>query len=251
MTKIYLIKNLIIGKNMNPMDILWQAGVIAAIIVFGVKIGLGSSMANLSKKAILLLISIYGVGIYITTQIASIYSSQFTNFVISYNTPIFIVMSIIMILAGLTTIREWKVHRCNTSTTSALAVIAPSPCCFLSITITAIFVAPILGLSIGELSPIIAVILALVIILSYFFANIIVKLIKKPYPIILGNFMLFLGIYFLLAALLLPNLIDGFKKIMKPISLVDANLIVYLIPVIIILMIIGVFFSKKNSFLNN
>ncbi|WP_054835737.1 DUF2162 domain-containing protein [Methanobrevibacter arboriphilus] len=237
---------------MNPMDILWQAGVIAAIIVFGVKIGLGSSMANLSKKAILLLISIYGVGIYITTQIASIYSSQFTNFVISYNTPIFIVMSIIMILAGLTTIREWKVHRCNTSTTSALAVIAPSPCCFLSITITAIFVAPpIMGLSIGELSPIIAVILALVIILSYFFANIIVKLIKKPYPIILGNFMLFLGIYFLLAALLLPNLIDGFKKIMKPISLVDANLIVYLIPVIIILMIIGVFFSKKNSFLNN
>ncbi|MBZ9570645.1 DUF2162 domain-containing protein [Methanobrevibacter sp. TMH8] len=236
---------------MNPMDILWQAGVIAAIIVFGVKIGLGSAMANLSKKAMLLLIAIYGIGIYIATQIASIYSSQFTNFVISYNTPIFIAMSIIMIIAGLTTIREWKVHNCNTSTTSALAVIAPSPCCFISITITAIFVAPIMGLSIGELSPIIAIILALVIIISYFCANIIVKFIKKPYPIILGNFMLFLGVYFLLAAFLLPNLINGFKMIMKPIGLVDANLIIYLIPVIFVLMIIGVLLSKRNSFLKN
>lgn len=234
---------------MNPMDILWQAGVIAAIIVFGVKIGLGSAMANLSKKSILLLIAIYGIGIYIATQIASIYSSQFTNFVISYNMPIFIVMSIIMILAGLTTIREWKVHKCNTSTTSALAVIAPSPCCFLSITITAIFVAPIIGLSIGELSPIISIILALVIIVSYFSANIIVNFIKKPYPIILGNFMLFLGVYFLLAALLLPNLIEGFKKIMKPISLIDLNLMLYLIPVILLLLIVGAFFSKKTSFL--
>lgn len=234
---------------MNPMDILWQAGVIAAIIVFGVKIGLGSAMANLSKKSILLLISIYGIGIYIATQIASIYSSQFTNFVISYNMPIFIVMSIIMILAGLTSIREWKVHKCNTSTTSALAVIAPSPCCFLSITITAIFVAPIIGLSIGELSPIISIILALVIIVSYFSANIIVNFIKKPYPIILGNFMLFLGVYFLLAALLLPNLIEGFKKIMKPISLIDVNLMLYLIPVILLLLIVGAFFSKKTSFL--
>ncbi|MEA4957906.1 hypothetical protein SDC9_29518 [bioreactor metagenome] len=234
---------------MNPMDILWQAGVIAAIIVFGVKIGLGSAMANLSKKSILLLIAIYGIGIYIATQIASIYSSQFTNFVISYNMPIFIVMSIIMILAGLTTIREWKVHKCNTSTTSALAVIAPSPCCFLSITITAIFVAPIIGLSIGELSPIISIILALVIIVSYFSANIIVNFIKKPYPIILGNFMLFLGVYFLLAALLLPNLIEGFKKIMKPISLIDVNLMIYLIPVILLLLIVGAFFSKKTSFL--
>lgn len=236
---------------MNPMDMLWQAGVIAAIIVFGVKIGLGSAMANLSKKAIILLISIYGIGIYVATQIASIYSSQFTNFVISYNTPIFIAMSIIMIIAGLTTIREWKVHKCNTSTTSALAVIAPSPCCFLSITITAMFVAPIIGLSIGELSPIIAVILALVITISYFSANIIVKLIKKPYPVILGNFMLFLGIYFLLAAFLLPNLIEGFKKIMKPIVIVDTNLIIYLIPAIIILVVIGFFFSKKTSFLKN
>lgn len=234
---------------MNPMDILWQAGVIAAIIVFGVKIGLGSAMANLSKKSILLLIAIYGIGIYIATQIASIYSSQFTNFVISYNMPIFIVMSIIMILAGLTSIREWKVHKCNTSTTSALAVIAPSPCCFLSITITAIFVAPIIGLSIGELSPIISIILALVIIVSYFSANIIVNFIKKPYPIILGNFMLFLGVYFLLAALLLPNLIEGFKKIMKPISLIDVNLMLYLIPVILLLLIVGAFFSKKTSFL--
>lgn len=182
---------------MNPMDILWQAGVIAAIIVFDVKIGLGSAMANLSKKAMLLLIAIYAIGIYIATQIALIYSSQFTNFVISYNTPIFIIMSIIMIIACLTTIREWKVHRCNTSTTSALAVIAPSPCCFISITITAIFAAPIMGLSIGELSPIITIILTLVIIVSHISANIIVKFIRNLIQLFLEILCFFMCLVFI------------------------------------------------------
>jgi predicted transporter len=234
---------------MDPINILWQAGVIAAILVFGVKIGLGSAMANFSKKRISILIVIYGVGIYIATLIASLYLTEFTNFIISYNTQIFLAMSIIMIIAGLTTIREWKMHSCNTATTSAIAVIAPSPCCFLSITASSIFIAPIIGLSITDLSPIIAIILSLVILISYLAANIIVRLLKKPYPVILGNFMLFLGVYFLIAALILPNLIEGFKKTLNPIVLADANLILWIIPVIMILMILGMYFSKKFSLL--
>ena len=42
-------------------------------------------------------------------------------------------MALIMIIAGLFTIREWKVHNHNTSTATSLAVIAPCPCCFGSI----------------------------------------------------------------------------------------------------------------------
>ena len=36
--------------NMDMMNVLWQFGIFASIIVFGVKIGLASGLANLSKK---------------------------------------------------------------------------------------------------------------------------------------------------------------------------------------------------------
>ena len=32
------------------MSVLWQFGILAAILVFGIKVGLASGLANLSKK---------------------------------------------------------------------------------------------------------------------------------------------------------------------------------------------------------
>ena len=35
---------------MDMMSVLWQFGILAAILVFGIKVGLASGLANLSKK---------------------------------------------------------------------------------------------------------------------------------------------------------------------------------------------------------
>ena len=35
---------------MDMMSVMWQFGVLAAVIIFGIKIGLASGLANLSKK---------------------------------------------------------------------------------------------------------------------------------------------------------------------------------------------------------
>ena len=52
-------------------------------------------------------------------------------------------------------------------------------------------------------------------IVTYFASNTIIKLTDKPYPIILGNFMLFLGAYFLLSAIVIPSIAQAMQTLVE------------------------------------
>ena len=94
-------------------------------------------------------------------------------------------MASIMIIAGLFTIREWKVHDKNTTTATCLAVVAPCPCSFGAIIASVLIVAPTVGFSFMGLSKYVAAALLVVMIVTYFVSNTIIKFIDKPYPIVL------------------------------------------------------------------
>ena len=115
---------------MAVFDLLWQIGIISSIIVFGVKIGLASGLANLPKKYLLAICASYGVGVLALSRIASNYADQLVNMIYTYNSGFFIIMAVIMIVAGMLTIREWKTHNKNTTAATCMVVIAPCPCCF-------------------------------------------------------------------------------------------------------------------------
>jgi predicted transporter len=82
----------------------------------------------------------------------------------------------------------------------------PCPCCIAAIIGTIIITAPMMSISTLLLGNISAFLLILVIILFYFLSEKIVEKINKPYPVVLGNFMIFVGLYFLIAMSILPNL---------------------------------------------
>ena len=90
---------------MDMMSVLWQFGVLAAVIIFGIKIGLASGLANLSKKLFAGICIGYGGGVLLCTYIASFFAEQITEAIYSYNTVFYIIMASIMIIAGLFTIR--------------------------------------------------------------------------------------------------------------------------------------------------
>ncbi len=48
------------------LELLWQMGILSAILVFGVKIGLASGFAGLSKKAAVAVSAGYGLGIFVS-----------------------------------------------------------------------------------------------------------------------------------------------------------------------------------------
>ncbi len=232
---------------MDMMSVLWQFGILAAILVFGVKVGLASGLANLSKKLLAIICIGYGGGVLLISAVASLYAEQLTQAIYSYNSVFYIIMALIMIIAGLITIREWKVHDHNTSTATSLAVIAPCPCCFGSIVASILIVAPTIGVGAFYLSWFAAAALVAVILIAYFASNIVVKYTSKPYPIILGNFMLLLGAYFLLSAIVIPNIAGSLSKDFSDLTMSSPGSIIAIVVMIIVLVAVGIFLNKKSK----
>ncbi|MDO5841936.1 MAG: DUF2162 domain-containing protein [Methanobrevibacter ruminantium] len=234
---------------MDILSALWQLGVFAAVILFGTKLGIASGLANLSKRNLALLCLAYGGGIMLLSAIASLYTSQMTEIINSYNSIIYLIMAIIMIFSGIYTIKEWKKHENNTMRTTRMILVAPCPCYFGSILANIIMAAPTIGLGAFSLSQYVAIAMVLVILLGYFASNLIVKFLKKPYPIVIGNFMLFLGIYFLLSSILIPNIIQAFNQSMRYMTIPSLTSLALTFLLAIGIAIMGIMISRRNDFL--
>jgi len=232
---------------MDAISILWQVGILSAVLIFGIKLGLATGLANMSKRYLAVVSIGYGVGVLILTEIASFFTTQITDLIYTYNFEFFLIMAVIMILAGIFTIREYKVFERNTTAATCMAIVAPCPCCFGSILVSILLVAPTVGLGLMDLSVIVALALVLTIVLTYFASNYLVRFINKPYPIVLGNFMFFLGIYFLLSALFLPNITAMIQSPMDAITIASADSVSIAIIVILAIMAIGGIISKKYT----
>ena len=232
---------------MDAISILWQLGILSAVLIFGIKLGLATGLANMSKRYLALVSIGYGAGVLILTEIASFYTTQITDLIYTYNFEFFLIMAVIMILAGIFTIREYKVFERNTTAATCMAIVAPCPCCFGSILVSILLVAPTVGLGLMNLSVIVASALVLTIVLTYFASNYRVRFINKPYPIVLGNFMFFSGIYFLLSALFLPNITAMIQNPMDAITIASVDYVSIAIIVILAIMAIGGIISKRNT----
>jgi predicted transporter len=232
---------------MDAISLLWQLGILSAVLIFGIKLGLATGLANMSKRYLAVVSIGYGAGVLILTEIASFFTTEITDLIYTYNFEFFLIMAVIMILAGIFTIREYKVFERNTTAATCMAIVAPCPCCFGSILVSILLVAPTIGLGLMNLSLIVALALVLTIVVTYFASNYLVRFINKPYPIVLGNFMFFLGIYFLLSALFLPNITAMIQSPMEAISIASVDNVSIAIIVILAIMAIGGIISKKNT----
>ena len=232
---------------MEVINLLWQLGILSAVLIFGIKLGLATGLANMSKRYLALVSIGYGGGVLILTEISSFYTEEITNLIYTYNFEFFLIMAAIMILAGIFTIREYKVFERNTTAATCMAVIAPCPCCFGSIIVSIMLVAPTVGLGLFDLSIYVAGALVLTIVATYFASNYIVKFIDKPYPIVLGNFMFFLGIYFLISALFLPNITAMIQNPMDAITIASMDNVSIVLILILVIMLIGGIISKRYS----
>ena len=234
---------------MDVLSTLWQCGVFVSVLIFGVKLGLATGLAGLSKKHLLAVCIGYGGGILVLSAISSIYTSQITGLINTYNSLLFLLMACIMIIAGIYTIKEYKKHESNKMRTTRMILIAPCPCYFGSILASILMAAPTVGLGAFTLSQYVALAMVLTIAISYFASSKIVGHLKTPYPILLGNFMLFLGIYFLLSAILIPNIIEVFNKSMNYMNIPSVSSLILALIVSLIIIFIGFIFSRKNGFL--
>lgn len=229
------------------LELLWQLGILSAVLVFGVKIGLATGFAGLSKKTTAAIAVGYGAGILILTFLISGYTEIVYKVVYDYNFAIFFAMAVVIIYAGFQTIREWKVHRKNHAKASCAAMIAPCPCCFGAVVAAIVLASPFIGVSTVFVGEYAAVFLSLTILSFYFASDAVVRITKKPYPILLGNFMFFVGFYFLASAIVIPNISTVLQSPMSPMDVPSVENLIYAIVFVIILAFAGFYLTKKKS----
>ncbi|RAP49322.1 MAG: hypothetical protein BZ133_08140 [Methanosphaera sp. SHI613] len=188
------------------LEMLWQFGILSAVLVFGVKIGMAMGFANLTKKQVLIISLINAISIIVLSKLCEPYTDLLYQIINQYSYVLFGLMAIIIFITGVKTVRDWKLDQKTHASATCLALIVPCPCCIAAIIGTIIITAPMMSISTLLLGNISAFLLILVIILFYFLSEKIVEKINKPYPVVLGNFMIFVGLYFLIAMSILPNL---------------------------------------------
>lgn len=232
---------------MDIVNTLWQMGVLSVVLIFGIKIGLAMGFASLSKKVAALITVGYGVGVILLTSLASNYISSIQGFFTEYSSIITIVMAVVIMYAGFHTIKEWKQNKQNHANATCMAMIAPCPCCFGAVLAVIVTVSPIIGLSASTIGYWSGIALMIMIAIFYLASGLIVKFVDKPYPVLLGNFMLFAGLYFLASAIILPNVSSVLQNQMAPMTVPSLTNSIIIISVFIGLVVIGVLVQKRGN----
>ena len=228
------------------LDVLWQIGIFSVVLVFGIIIGLASGFVRLSKKTATGVAIGYGCAILILTFFISRYFDVVHKMVYDYNFAIFIVIGIVIIGVGFYTIREWNLHHKPNANPSCIAMTISFLCCIGSIIAVIVLASPFIG-STSIVGQYVAVLLSITILAFYSASDAIVRIIKRPYPILLGNFMLFIGFYLLASAIIIPNISTVIQSPMSPMTMPSIETIIYVMVFVIILGFLGFYISKKKS----
>lgn len=226
----------------------WQYGILAAVLIFGLKIGLALGFSGIEKKKVLLILVGYGVALTIFSYVLTPYTQQVYTFVYQYTSGIFACIAIVILITGFKTIYDWKVTGKDVGSGTCMAVVAPCPCCFGAILASIMLVAPIAGVSSITLGVFSSVALVLVMGITYFLSMQIVKRMKQPYPIVLGNFMIFIGLYFVLCLIILPNMAYITTGTSIEIQSIE-NVSLMIVSVLCLLIVGGIFARNKSYFL--
>jgi predicted transporter len=229
------------------MELLWKLGILSVVMVFGIKIGLAMGFAGLSKKVTAAIILGYGGGILLLTYIAGGFVEQLQGFVYAYSSVLGIAMAAIILYAGFHTLKEWKINEKNNITATCMAMIAPCPCCFGAAVAAIIIASPMIGVSAFVVGEYAAVFLMITMTVCYLVSGLIGRALNKPYPVLLGNFMLFAGFYFLTSAIVIPNISTVLSQQMSPLSIPDIWTFAYALITVVVLVVAGYYITRKRS----
>ena len=218
-------------------NILWSVAFIVSILIFSVIIGLFincniDSKRNLAKLSI---VSFISVGIFV--YLISIFKIQLDSLIGEYNYILLFLIAFLLMAIGYIILKKKDYKK------TFLKVLLLSYVSFiLSMMICIGFGESIFGLDDLQISLLTTVVFNLLIIgisyvkINYTYRN-------------FGSMYFILGIYCLMISLLLPNIISLNMSDMKPINIVSIDSAAFSFVLLVIIVVLGLFYYKKNSLL--
>lgn len=218
-------------------NILWSVAFIVSILIFSVIIGLFincniDSKRNLAKLSIVSFISV-GISVYLI----SIFKIQLDSLIGEYNYILLFLIAFLLMTIGYIILKQKDYKK------TFLKVLLLSYVSFiLSMMICIGFGESIFGLDDLQISLLTTVVFNLLIIgisyvkINYTYRN-------------FGSMYFILGIYCLMISLLLPNIISLNMSDMKPINIVSIDSAAFSFVLLVIIVVLGLLYYKKNSLL--
>ena len=218
-------------------NLLWSVAFIVSILIFSVIIGLFincniDSKRNLAKLSI---VSFISVGIFV--YLISIFKIQLDSLIGEYNYILLFLIAFLLMAIGYIILKQKDYKK------TFLKVLLLSYVSFiLSMMICIGFGESIFGLDDLQISLFTTVVFNLLIIgisyvkINYTYRN-------------FGSMYFILGIYCLMISLLLPNIISLNMSDMKPINIVSIDSAAFSFVLLVIIVVLGLLYYKKNSLL--
>ncbi|MEN4005773.1 MAG: DUF2162 domain-containing protein [Methanobacteriaceae archaeon] len=229
------------------LELLWQLGILAVVLVFGASTGLLAGFVELSKKSAGVIAVNYGAGIFFLSFLISRHVDIVYKVVYEYSFVIFMAMALINTCTGIYTLRGWKLHGKTHTKILRIAMIVLCLCCFGAVLAVIVLTSQFTGISAEILGKYTAVYLSFTIMAFYFTSGAVIRILKEPFPVLLANSMLFVGLFFLASAIVIPNINKVLQSPMSPVNLPSIRTLVYVSVVVIMLLFIGFHRAKKQS----
>ncbi len=230
---------------MDLMIIILQFLAVMSILVYGVNIGLATGLADLSKRVILFICLLYGGSVYYINYLGSTYTDIILEFVSSNNNLFYVSLGLLLIVAGIVTIREWRLHDKNTLLSIILSLSVPYLCFMLSLLLLNSYLTSTIDLTNYTIKILSSLVLIAIILITYF-ASKRSKSAKKSYQVIMGNYMISLGLYYLISIMVTPNIVTMRTEKLAAVSIEYPEMMVLLIISVIIMILYGIKNNKNN-----
>ena len=227
-------------------DLLWECVIISLVLLFGVNIGLATGLTKLSKVKTLIISILYGVILFALSMI-SYYTTSLYNVISSYIAYLIGIIGIITILCGIYTVINWKRDKEKRYSFKSLTIMIPSICCFIGFVFAAIlFNDKNTETNFMLISILMAVIFAVVILIFNLFSQFL-KYAERPYPVLLGNYMILNGFYFLIAGLFIPNFKSLALLQTNPLTISSTTNMIFLLMAAAGVFLLGVYLTKEEK----
>ena len=231
-------------------ELIWECLLISIVLLFGVNIGLAMGLTRIPNKNILFISLLYAAILFTLSILASratlLYSatSEYISWIVGF-------IGVLTILSGIFTIIKWRnddegrKEEEERDSFPSQAVLSSPICCFVGFMFTAILLSKTMESFYLEINIIMAVVLFLIIFVFYSFSKFL-RYAKTPYPVLLGNFTILNGFYFLIAALFIPTIQSMTSVETSPLSINSTTNLVFLIMAAGGVFLLGVYLKKEG-----
>ena len=225
-------------------ELIWECLIVSMILLFGINIGLAMGLTRLPKKKILTIPVAYGAILFIMSTVANFYSNTSYDVFNSYIPEIMGFIGVIIILSGTYTITKWKKRKEEFDSLISVPKLSSSICCYVGIISIVILLSKSTDVFWG-ISVAMTLAMTLLMVIFHFFSKFL-RNAERPYPVLLGNFMILNGFYFLIIALFVPGIKAISSVQMSPLSIGITSSLAFLMMAGLGVFLVGVYLQKEG-----